>query len=73
MNYQGFWLELLYLTLKFVAHDATKSGESKERGSPAVRNEQCPGEGRRGLVPADSPQEMKDTDLKWASGEKMHV
>lgn len=50
-----------------------KSGESKGRGSPAVRNEQCPGEGRRGLAPADSLQEMKDTDLKWASGEKMHV
>lgn len=50
-----------------------KSGESKERGSPAVRSEQSPGEGRRGLAPADSLQETKDTDLKWASGEKMQV
>ena len=51
------WLELFYLTLKFVAQFAVKSRQGENRGNPVVRNQPCP-------VPADSLQKMRDTDLK---------
>lgn len=66
MNYRG--LELFYLTLSCVAQVTVTSGEARTR-----RSQQCLGAGRAGPVPADSSREMRDTDLKGGSGEKVHV
>ena len=41
-----------------------KSGEGGKRGNPAVRNKPCPGGVGSGPVPADSLQEMRDTDFQ---------
>lgn len=57
-------MELFYLTTKCVAQVAMKSGEGRKRGNPVVRSEPCPGEVRRGPVPADGLQEMRDTDFQ---------
>lgn len=57
MNYLRLVLELFYLTLRFVAQFAVKSGEGEKRRNPVVRNLPCP-------VPADSMRKMRDTDLK---------
>lgn len=64
MNYLRLWVELSYLTFKFVVSMAMTSGEKENRGNSVVRKNQCSYKGRRGPVAADSLHKMRDSDLK---------